>query len=373
MKKRPDYPIQTGQEADAIMRAASDGKQGEHWRDVEQVAAHIFEVPGLSHSVRLRLTGDEERAGLTLEALNELRQMQDSDSAFALLFISRLMAEKQPTPDNPTTNIKVSLDEIITAIGLDPRTTTQRADYRRRVWAFIKFGERAEIVGQRSAPYFDKMNGQQIETRLETAPWRIVEKVMAAQGSLFPDGDIPLRVELAPSAEWMKLLLNPSTAQFLPFGEALGAIPSAKPSGAWARVVGLALANFWRRFPRETLEGTRHVTRRELLTHYPPRTGSVEELLNGTDPRRAVQYWAGALEILAGVGFLEKTGEAALSYEEMRGTLEGYRWQEDWLNDFAILHPGEQMREALNAIARGLPAPKPRDLKQPRKKRKNAN
>ena len=60
---REDYAIHTGQEADALkempMRAASDGKYGEHWHEVEQVTACVFEVPGLSHSVRLQLTSDE--------------------------------------------------------------------------------------------------------------------------------------------------------------------------------------------------------------------------------------------------------------------------------------------------------------------------
>ena len=45
----------------------------------------------------------------------------------------------------------------------------------------------------------------------------------------------------------------PDTAQFLPLGEVLGAIPGGKPAGAWARVIGLALSNFWRRQPRETI------------------------------------------------------------------------------------------------------------------------
>ncbi len=372
-KRKPhdEYAVHTGQEADALMRAASDGKHGEHWHEVEQMAACVFEVPGLSHSVRLQLTSDEQRAGLTLDALKELRQMQDSDSAFALLYISRQMAESQPTPDNPTTNIEITLDDIIAAIGLDPRTTTQRAELRQRIWAFIKFGERAEIVGQRTGIYQDKMTGKQIETRIESAPWRIMEKEMAAQGSLFPDGDIPLRVELAPSKEWMKLLLNPSTAQFLPLGEVLGAIPPAKPSGAWARVVGLALANLWRRKPREALSGELKPIRRELLTHYAPRTGSVEDVVNSNDPRRAVQYWASALEILAEVEFIEKSGEVTLGYDKMRAGLGRQDWANDWLNGVTDIRPGPAMIATLEQISCALPTLKPRDLKRPRYKRKS--
>lgn len=369
-KSREEYPVHTGQEADALMRAASDGKQGDYWHDVEQVAACVFEVPGLSHSVRLQLTSDEENAGLTLEALNELRKMQDSDSAFALLYISRQMAESQPTPEKPMNYVTVALDDIITAIGFDPRTSIQRAELRRRVWAFIKFGERAEIVGQRTGIYQDKITGKQIETRIESAPWRIMDKEMAIQGSLFPDGDIPLRVELAPSNEWMRLLLNPSTSQFLPLGEVLGAIPPAKPSGAWARVIGLSLANLWRRKPREVLSGELKPVRRELLTHYAPRTGSVEDVLSSPNPRRAIEYWAGALQILAEVEFIERTGEVTLGYEGMRSALSRQDWSESWLNGTADVRLGPAMIETLEQISHSLPTMQPRDLKQHVRKRK---
>ena len=370
MKKPTSYPIQTGQEADAIMRAASDGKAGENWRENEEYAACLFEVPGLAHSVRLRLTSDEQRAGLTLDALNELRQMQDSDSAFALLFISRLMVEKQPTPESPSSNIKVALDDIITAIGLDPRTTTQRTEMRRRVWAFIKFGERAEIVGQRSGTYRDKITDAEIETRIDSAPWRVMGEEKAAQGSLFPDGDIPLRVELGASDEWLRLLLNPSTAQFLPYGEVLGAIPSAKPSGAWARIIGLALANLWRRKPREALGSELKLLRRDLLTHYTPRTGLVEEVLKGRNPIRALEYWFCALEILVETGFIENSGEV-VNQSQIRETMSRKGWQEEWLNGHADIRPGAAMRDTLEQISRGLPEPKPRDLKALSRKRKN--
>ena len=296
--------------------------------------------------------------------------MQDSDSAFALLYISRLMAEGQSTPEKPMNYVTVALDDIISAIGFDPRSTTQRAELRRRVWAFIKFGERAEIVGQRTGIYQDKMTGKPIETNIESAPWRIMEKEMAAQGSLFPDGDIPLRVELAPSNEWMRLLLNPSTAQFLPMGEILGAIAPAKPSGAWARVIGLALANLWRRKPREALAGELRPTRRELLTHYVPRTGSVEDVLNSPNPRRAVEYWAGALEILGNSGFIENSGEAVLGYDAMRAALTRQDWAKEWLDGTTDLRPGVAMTETLKQISRALPVPQPRDLKQSRRKNK---
>ena len=295
--------------------------------------------------------------------------MQDSDSAFALLYVSRLMTEKQPSAQSPTTNIKVALDDIITAIGFDPRTTAQRAEMRRRVWAFIKFGARAEIVGQRSARYQDKLTGKEIETRIESSPWTIASRAMAEQRSLFPDGDIPLIVELAPSEEWMRLLLNPSTAQFLPCAEILGTIPPARAAGAWARVIGLSLANLWRRKPREALAGTLRPSRKDLLLQYLPAVSNPRDVLNSSDPRHALRYWANALNILCECRFVERKGEAALSYEQMSDAMPRQDWQQDWFYGTAELWPGPLLSDPLLQIKNMLPEPKPRDLTKKTKKR----
>ena len=358
------YDIQTSEEADTIMRAASDGQSGAFWDSSETSLSCVFNVPGLSHYVRLELTADEKSAGLTLEMLNELRRMQNSNTAFALLYISSLMTKAQPTPDNPTTNIFVSLDDIISAIGFDPRSTGQRAEMRRWVWSALKFGEKAQISGERTGTYRDKLTGHEIVTRLETPPWRIVSQEVAEQPSLFPDGEVPLRVELAPSADWLKLWMHPSTAQYLPLGEVLGCIPGAKPSGAWARVIGLSLSNFWRRKLRGTLDGSAQPTRRELLMRYVPSTGSIDEVLNSPNPRRAIEYWAGALSLLADAQFIERIGEAALTYEMMRKALTRQDWGEEWLDGIVDLRPGPAMRETMELMAGHLYASQPQNLKR---------
>ena len=372
-KPREEFPVHTGQETDVIMRAAAHGQTGAHWSNDIQGDAYVFGMPALSHFVRLELTAKDVRDGQDLEWLHDLRGQQDSDSALALLFIARQMITVQPTPDAPTTNIVLDLDDIIEGIGFDPRSTTQRIAARRRIWGLIQFGERARIVGARKGSYQEKSTGKAISTEISTAPWRILQEERPEQRTLDPRDEIPVKVELAPSNEFLRLLLSPDTAQFLPFGEVLGAIPPAKPSGAWARVIGLSLDNFWRRFPRESLDGTRKPTRRELLTHYPPRTGIVEDILSGPNPRYAIQYWAGALEILCEAGFLEKTGEAASSYDELRADLDGYKWQEAWLDGYADVQPSALLREALASVARGLPQSQPRALKRSPKKTKKAD
>jgi len=352
-----DYMIQTSQEVDALMRAACDGRTGQHWKSDPDASTTSHAVPGAPHHVQLSLSDDERAAGVPLRVLEDLAFAQDPDFNFALLYISRLLAPPSPLPTKNLASGWVDLDDVLDKIGWDPRSTKERLEMRRRVWRYLLFGVRASIVGQRSGTYVDKKTGEKIETVIEAPAWVILEKEKAAQPRLLPDqGEVPLRVELAASRAWTRLTTLPETAQYLPMGELLGAIPGNKPSGAWARVLGLALANFWRRQPRAALVSTIKPTRRELLDRYTPKTAPPDEILNSKDPRRAVEYWHGALQILTDNGFLEREGEGALSLQEMRAAISGYRWQTKWLDARVDLRPGSAMRGAVQACAMALPA-----------------
>ena len=179
---------------------------------------------------------------------------------------------------------------------------------------------------------------------------------------------MPIRVDLVLSRERTLLLTSPQTAQYLPMGELLGSIPGNNARGAWARVIGLGLASFWRRLPRESLDGTIKPTRRELLERYPPKTGPVSEVLNSKDPKHAVLHWCNAINMLVEVGFIEKVGEALISATQMRANLPRQDWTESWLNDTVDLRPGPQMRSAVETREKALlpasPTPKRRGRPQ---------
>ncbi len=362
-----DYMVQTSQEVDALMRAGSDGKGGRFWHRDEGALTVSHETPDMPHRVQLELSETERTAGASLETLENLRLAQDGDFNLCLLYISRLLAPPSPLPRKAYAGGTIDLDDVMNKIGWKPRSTKERMGMRERVWRYILFGTRARIIGARSGSYTDPDTGAKIETIIESPPWQVMEKERPAQPSLFPEiGEAPLRVGLVASREWTKLTTLPETAQYLPMGELLGAIPGAKPSGAWARVVGLALASFWRRHPHEALSGKMQPTREEVLERYTPATGNVGDVLAGNDPRRAIEYWHGALQILADCEFLAREGEATLTYETMRERVGRQGWQEKWLADYADLRPGPQMRGALGGLAAALPEPKPRDFKRKR-------
>lgn len=365
-KPREEYPIQTGQEATAIMRAASDGKSDRHWQTVIGAEARVHQVPGAAHRVQIVLSDGERELGVPLDALQSVTEACDADDIFVLLYISRLLTPTQPLAPNTLAAAVVTLDDVIRAVGWDPETTVQRANMRRRIWKFIKFVSRARIIGQRPYRHRDTMTGEEMDTFIDSPPWVLAGEVRTGepQLSLFEDDEPPLSVEIAATAMWTRLTALPQTAQFLPLGEALGAIPGGKPAGAWARVIGLVLSNFWRRKPLEAISGSLQPTRRELLETYIPTTGAASDVLDGRNPQRAVEYWAGALRILVECGFLADEGEAALGYDVQRDALPLRFWQAQWLNGVADLRPGPAMFNAVQDRAKALPSRKPRNLKK---------
>jgi len=307
--------------------------------------------------VRLALQDEEKRAGLDIQVLERLTLAQDADAVFAILYVSRLLAPPMPLPPNVRAGAWVSADDIIEKIGWDPRSSEERRLMRRRVWDYLRFGARASVMGRRSNKYRDPKTGEEIDTFIDGPAWAFMKEEKPIQPSLFADDDVPLRVELVMSREWTRFSSSPLFAQYLPLGEVLGAIRPDKPSGAWARVLGLALASFWRRNPRTALDGTLQPTRRELLDHYPPKVAPPQEVLSGPHPRRAVEYWCAALGILASEGYIDKSGEALRKARDIQGALPRYNWRDEWLDERVNLRPGPAMQGAVQATADSRPLP----------------
>jgi hypothetical protein len=363
-----NYVIQTSQEIDALGRATANGRTFNGYECNEQGGTVTFSQTALAHSVRLELSEVERLAGLDINCLESLVRAQDSDAFIAQLYILSVLAPPLPMPANMAPVGWISFDDVIDKIGWYPQTTMQRREMHKRLYEFVTFGARAQIIGQRSKGYRDKSSGKEIDTTIHAAAWSISKIETPEQGSLYPETETPVRVEITLSRELALLIGAPQTAQYLPMGEVLGAIPGNKPSGAWARVIGLALASFWRRQPQAALSGELMPTRRELLTHYPPKVAPVEELLESKDGARAIGYWCDALKHLVESGLLAREGEATRSTVEIRSALPPRAWHRQWLDERVLLLPGTDMRAHIEGRVKALPAPKPRKkMGRPRK------
>ena len=361
-----EYLIHTSQENDAIMRARCDGKSFNSYVLNPQAGAITYENKGLSHRVQLALTPDEVDAGLSIGHLEKLVRSQDSDAALAHLYIMRVLAPPAPMPQRAYAGGWIDFDDVIDKIGWYPQTTQSRREMHLRIWDFLRYGERAHIIGKRTGrKYTDPSTGKEVNTEVHGAAWRILKTELPAQGSLYPETEVPVRAEVVMSQELTALVTSPHTAQYLPCGEVLGAIPGGKPAGAWARVIGLSLASFWRRNPRETQNGILRPTRRELLSHFAAKTAPFDEVLEGKNPARVIEYWTSALGILADSKFIAREGEATRNAKQIREALGRQGWQNAWLDEKVDIYPGEgSMKTAIQERAKALPVHKARDLKK---------
>jgi hypothetical protein len=230
----------------------------------------------------------------------------------------------------------------------------------KRLLEFVRFGERAQIIGKRRGVYKDKTSGKEINTDIHGAAWRIMKNENPSQASLYSEYDVPVRIQIALSQELAALITAPQTAQYLPMGEVLGAIPGNKPSGAWARVIGLALASFWRRQPQSALTGEIKPTRRELITHFPPKVAPVDEIFERQNGARAIEYWCDALHLLVDSELLADVGETRRSAEDIRAALPLRDWKRAWLDENVSLIPGTDMRAHIEGRIKALPVPAPK-------------
>jgi hypothetical protein len=251
------------------------------------------------------------------------------------------------------TQVTVSLDDLIRLVGWTPRSAKEREGMRREVWQRLKVIDGLTIHGLRPGRYRDPDTGQPIDLTSRDALFRITGTRLPAQGSFDPE-QVPLEVTFVAGPfinEWRG---NPQVLTF--FGDFLpiAAIPGEKPSGAWARAIGLALNQRWREGAsgakattpgedNETCVRWRLFTRRELLTLFEP-SPSANEVLEGPHPARARTYWRDAIKRL------EQAGVIGFYKEAVTAKLPRYSWAEVWLDERLDVRPGPEWQVQAAAI-----------------------
>ncbi len=365
-----EFSFQTSQEFNALSLAQCDGKTFAGYMMNEQAGAIIHYRAGSPHQIRMELSEDERTAGLALGYLENLARAQDADAVLATAYILGVLAPPSHLPPRPYAGGWIDFDDVLSKIGWIPRNTKDRRELHGKIWNFVKFGERAQIIGKRTGAKYKDAEGNEIDTTIHGAAWRVMKTETPDPPALYAALETPVRAEIVVSKELTALISNPKTAQYFQCGEVLGAIPGGKPAGAWARVIGLALLSFWRRKPREYDAGILKPTRRELLSHYAAKIAPYDEILASDKPGRAIDYWHGALQILADEGFIARTGEAAITPKAMRDGLPRKNWQDLWLDQSINIEVGTKTKPAFEKVLKSQFALKPRDLKKkPRAKK----
>jgi hypothetical protein len=365
-KKIARYPVHTGEEWQEILHATSDGKTLQHYVANTQTGTVRHQRPNAGYYTELSLSEEERRAGYDTGLLLQAAGTLDADDGLICLCISQLLAPSSPLPQGATAAAWIDLNEVaIKALGGYAPNEAEAQKRRAKVYGAMRYFTRTHVGGQRKVEYYDKQSKRKLDTQIYTTPWQIVSRQEEIL-SLFPENageNIPVRVELVASRRWLELTTQPSTAQYLPFGELIGAIPANQPGGAWARVLGLAYLYWCRCHLPEAAAGITPRSRRELLDQYPSKVAPYHEILASKNPRRALDYWRSAESYLRETELIETAADDA--------ELPRKHWQEKWLSASPPWTPGLRLRQTLDELMKNRFQPAPRALqpKRPIKRR----
>jgi hypothetical protein len=346
-------PQQTFQEAKTIAIGLADGPALRRWTPIEGEIAWRHAVKDAPLETKLVGTSLLGWLGLpnTLDSLRA--ELQGAGLPAALLLHVVLGAALDKILANRA-HVTVSIDQLVGAIGWEPRSRAERLAMRHRVWRWLALYDAMQIIGRRDGKWRDPDTGEVLDLTSRDALIRITGRRDPAQLS-FDEGAPPLEVSYV-AGPWLEKFRGDRRV-LADFGNVrkLAAIKAGKPSGAWAQAIGLALQQRWRE--RASYAQIRHVgedshltirtkpfTRRELLDLFPP-SPTVDEVLASNDPGRAKKYWDDAIKMLKAEGIVTHYRELVPLPSKRQG------WASDWLEQPLDIRPAEEETAAIAEIA----------------------
>jgi hypothetical protein len=314
--------------------AAADARTGQHWIEAPGGGAlvHLRKKAGMQVRFVPSMGGDRWADRAPSMASDDLFAILAANGGLDTVFLAQVGADFAIEHEHE----EVSLDDLGRLIGRNPRTKKEREAMRRDIWERLKFLDGITVWGVRKGTYRDPSTGQKVPIESRDALFLISGAMWPEQGTL--DGtDVPLKVKFGAGPLLATYRGHPEVLTSLGDYQRLAAIPGEKPSGAWARSMGLALTQRWRE--RASYGGVRKFTRRYLLTQFPP-APSVDEILQTDKPYRARRYFTQALAILKARGVIASYSEPDPAPLPRTG------WADVWLQQTVEVTPPPALLEA---------------------------
>ena len=358
--------MNTSQEGTSLLRGLGDCNGMVNWSDTPSGLAWRRE--GFGHILTVRAEAPEGH-----DAIRALCECQNLDTGMiAEVVSSTVIAAPRDADGNAT--VAIDIQKLGEAAGLNPmgqKCDVDRWRVNQRVWNALVALSRIVVEGKRTTTYTERgTKGRRfIDVAVQSPVLWIKKALVRSQSSMVDilaevDQDklrpgetiedllrVPVAVVLELDAVWLRLTTDKDASQYLHGFGAIAAIPAGTTSSAWARGIGVKLSDLWRRNKDAALADARDVkdgklpsrtplvTRFEALTDFRPAISPLEDVLNSGDPKRAVKYWAQALDILvtrkvlAPYGdatsiarALEKIGKDGKPIDKRKG------WQGPWLD-----------------------------------------
>jgi hypothetical protein len=256
-------------------------------------------------------------------------------------------------------HVDLDIDDIISRIGIDPRSKAERAEARLKVWRILTILGALRVVGARRKVVKDRLTGKNVQLESQDPLLSVSAWKQAGTQESFDAGTAPIAVTISASPWLSKWRGNRAALQ--EFGNilAISEIPIGKPSGAWARAIGWALQQLWREqatYAKYSRSGDDHrstmqcrpFTRRELLELFPPNP-SARKVLDGNDPGRAIAFWDTALVELKMKKVIGHYSTSGRDWGPKRRPRKG--WADLWLDEPLDIRPPAAAAEVLAEIA----------------------
>jgi len=343
-------PQQTSPEIKAVTRAIADGPTGRRWTQIEGETALAHRIGNTRLETKLLGLPLLDWLGLPNTPESIYVELRTMGLDAVLLLHDCIGAVLDQTGHAYVT---ATMDELIRAIGWTPRSKFERDQKRRQVWRWLAMFTAMEVIGTRTGRYKDKATGEAYDLTSRDPLLVLAGRRMAAQLA-FDDSQPPIEVTLGAGAWLDRWRGNAQVLWYFGDVRKLAAIPAGKPSGAWARSIGLALQQRWRE--ESATAGVAHVgeqnkvvtftgpfTRAELLDLFPP-SPTLDEMLAGPNPARARAYWKDA------IGLLKEQGTIGYYREQTRLAAGRQEWAAEWKAQEINIEPPADSASAL-AIA----------------------
>jgi hypothetical protein len=188
-----DLPQHTFPEAKVAAMALADGPRLRRWLPVEGELALRHRVSE-REPLQTKLLGapllDWLGQAHTLEGLqDELRQL----GLPAVLLLHVCLGAALESASDQRLFVRHSIDEMVRAIGWQPRSREERAEARRKVWRWMAVFSALQVIGKRAGRYKDPDTGDAYDLTSRSELLHIAERLDAEQLSYDP-GQPPVAI-----------------------------------------------------------------------------------------------------------------------------------------------------------------------------------
>jgi hypothetical protein len=346
-----EIPQSTFAEFNACSHALFSGRRMQDWIRSEGEIALLHREKSSRYEIRFlaNLLTEYWDIDPSYEFLEGHIQKMGGTDAVVLLCLCMNIA-LQPEEDRKP----VTIDEMITQLKWNVRNNAHRKELRKKVWTWVTCLASMSVHGSRfpHERFKDEMTGKTYKgTEVTTnTPLFYIEAGYGPEQQPKLDGsEPPLFFEVIPGGFIKKYRLNPRMLTYIGNIRMIAAIPGGQPSGAWARAYALILQQRWREAASKVVQIT--ITREQLHSIGQPEP-YLQEILNGNNPKRAIDYDREAWVYLHEQDIIANNPkELCFPYDPKKRK----GWAKEFLTQPLNLIPGTKIREQIQNIQERTP------------------